>query len=151
MQVKFEFVSYNETLDIFELDETAYFLELDDEHSKTYEILKEEDLHLYNWLQESEFFLNWLKDEVYPNSIGKKVAISDIDDISFRRFFFFKLTSGDIHYKYFKNLFGIIEESDWQDREDVGREILERLSSKRKKLVIELIETDLELENDKEA
>ena len=154
MQVKFEFVSYDEELDKFELDEKSYLLELDDEQAKTYELLKDVDLHLYNWFKEADFFINWMKEEVYPDSIGKKFAICDIDDISFRRFFFFKVTSGDIHYEYFMKLFKIVEESDWQDREDVGREILALLPAKRKTLLVELkedIEENLEEENDKQV
>jgi len=152
MQVKFQFVNYNEELNTFALDEAVYTLELDEEQSKTYELLKDVDLHLYNWFQEADFFLNWIKEEVYPDSIGKKIAVCDIDAISLRRFYFFKVTSGDIHYEYFKKLFDIIEESDWQDREDVGRTILERLLIRRKKLVIELkediLETDIEAKNE---
>ena len=154
MQVKFEFVSYNEELDIFELDENNYLLELDEEQTKTYELLKDVDLHLYNWFKESDFFTKWIKEEVYPGSVGKKFAICDINDISFRRFFFFKVTSGDIHYEYFMKLFKIIEESDWQDREDVGREILTLLPAKRKNLLMELkeeVEENLEEEDESQA
>ena len=154
MQVKFELVTYDEELDKFELDENVYLLELNENQTKTYELLKDVDLHLYNWFKESDFFLQWIKEKVYTDSIGKKFAICDIDDKSFRRFYFFKLTSGDIHYEYFKKLFNIIEESEWQDREDVGRDILKYLPAKRKELVIELkkdSEDDLELENDKQA
>ena len=148
MQVKFEFVTYNEELDTFELDENIYLFELNDEQAKTYNLLKDVDLHLYNWFKEADLFQNWIKEEVYPDSIGKKIAICDIDDLSFRRFYFFKLTSGDIHYEYFKKLFDIFEESDWQDREDVGRKILEQLPAKRQELIIELKE---ESENNLES
>jgi hypothetical protein len=154
MQVKFELVTYDEESDKFELDETVYLLELDDEQTETYEFLKDGDLPLYDWFKQADFFLNWVKEEVYPDSIGKKFAICDINDISFRRFFFFKVTSGDIHYEYFMKLFDILEESDWKDREVVGEEILEKLSDKRKELVIELeenIEENLEVENDTQA
>ena len=154
MQVKFEFVTYNEELDTFELDENTYLLELNDEQTKTYNLLKDVDLHLYNWFRESDLFQNWIKEEVYPDSIGKKIAICDIDDISFRRFYFFKVTSGDIHYEYFKKLFDIFEESDWQDREHVGIKILEQLPSKRKELIIELkeqSEDNLETDDDTKA
>jgi len=154
MQVKFELVTYDEELDKFELDENIYTLELDDEQTKTYNLFKEVDLHLYNWFKESDFFLSWIKEEVYADSIGKKFAICDIDDISFRRFYFFKVTSGDVHYDYFKKLFNLLEESDWQDREDIGRKILEQLPAKRQELVIELteeVEDDLELDNDTKA
>lgn len=144
MQVKFQLVTYDEELDKFELDENVYPLELDDEQSETYELLKHVDLHLYDWFQKSDFFLNWIKEEVYPESIGKKFAICDINDKSFRRFYFFKLTSGDVHYEYFKKLFGIFEESEWQDREDVGREILKDLMVKRQELIIELKEEVVE-------
>ena len=142
MQVKFELVTYNEELDSFELDENVYLLELDEEQIQTYNLLKEVDLHLYNWFQKADFFLNWIKEEVYPDSIGKKFAICDIDDKSFRRFFFFKVTSGDIHYEYFKKLFDIIEESDWQDREQIGNQILKQLKVKRMELLMELTEDD---------
>jgi len=138
MQLKFEFVIHDENLDTFEPDENIYLLELDDEQAQTYNLLKDTDLHLYNWFQESEFFLNWLREEVYPDNKGKKIAISVVDDIMFLRFFFFKVTSGDIHYEYFKELFNIYDESDWQDREDIGREILEHLVVKRKELIIDL-------------
>ena len=154
MQVKIQLAIYDKELDKFELDENSYLLVLDEEQAQTYSLLKDVDLHLYNWFKESDFFMNWIKEEVYPESIGKKFAICDINDISFRRFYFFKLTSGDAHYLYFKSLFSIFEESDWQDREDVGREILVKLASKRKELVMELkedIEENSEVDDDKQA
>jgi len=140
MHVKFEFVIYDEALDTFELDKNIYSYELNDEQTQTYDLFKNTDLHLYNWFKESEFFLNWIKEDVYPDSIGKKIAICDINEISFRRYYFFKVTSADTHYDYFKKLFSIIEESDWQDREEVGEEILEHLAVKRQELIIELKE-----------
>jgi len=138
MQVKFELVNYDEENDTFTLDENIYSLELTNEQEETYDLLKSTDLHLYNWFKESDFFINWIKNEVYPNSIGKKFAINSIDDIGFYRFYFFKVTSSDSHYDYFKKLFDIHEESHWQDREDVGEEILKALSFKKQELVIEL-------------
>ncbi len=144
MQLKFEFVIYDEALDTFELDENIYLYELDDEQAQTYNLFKNTDLHLYSWLKESEFFLNWIKEEVYRDSIGKKIAICDINDISFRRYYFFKVTSADTHYDYFKKLFDIYHEVDWQDREEVGAEILERLKIKRQELIIELKEDEAE-------
>ena len=66
----------------------------------------------------------------------------------FLRYYFFKVTSGDIHYDYFKKLFNILDESEWQDREDIGEEILEHLTVKRQELIIDLTEhedADLEL------
>jgi len=140
MQLKFEFVIYDETLDKFELDEHIYSYELNDEQAQTYDLFKNTDLHLYNWLKESDLFLNWIKEEIYPNSIGKKIAICDINDISFRRFYFFKVTSADTHYDYFKKLFNIYHATDWQDREEIGEEILEHLSAKQQELIIELKE-----------
>ncbi|WP_373004487.1 hypothetical protein [Sulfurimonas sp.] len=147
MQVKFEFAIYDETLDKFELDENIYSYELDDEQAVSYDLLKSTDLHLYNWFKESEFFPNWIKEEVYPDMIGKKVAVCDINDISFRRYYFFKVTSADTHYDYFKKLFDIYHEIDWQDREEVGKEILERLKVKRQELIIELKEDVVEDED----
>ena len=144
MQVKFEFVIYDDALDTFELDEKTYSYELNDEQAKTYELLKEVDLHLYNWFKESELFLQWIKEEVYPESLGKKIAICDIDDVSFRRYYFFKVTSGDVHYEYFKKLFDIYHATDWQDREDIGEEILEQLKTKRQELIFELKEDVVE-------
>jgi hypothetical protein len=144
MQVKFEFVIYDEALDKFELDENVYLFELDEEQVETYNLFKNTDLHLYNWFKESEFFLNWIKEEIYPDSIGKKIAICDINDISFRRYYFFKVTSADTHYDYFKKLFNIYHATDWQDREEVGEEILENLMVKRQELIIELEEDVLE-------
>jgi len=138
MQIKFELVTYDEELDKFELDETMYQMELSDEDAQTYELLKSSDQALYNWLQESDFFLKYIKEEVYQNNENKKFAISDINGTSFRRFYFFKVTSSDSHYEYFKKLFNIHEESDWQDREDIGEEILQYLSTKRKELILEL-------------
>ena len=137
MQVNFQLVSYNEELDTFELDENIYPLELDEEQSETYALLKHVDLHLYNWFQKSEFFLNWVKEEVYTEDVDKKFAICDINNISFRRYYFFKPSSGDVHYEYFKKMFDIFEEADWQDREDVGRAILQQLKVKRQELVME--------------
>jgi hypothetical protein len=147
MQVKFEFVIYDEVNDKFEPDEKIYLLELNDEQVKTYDLLKDDDLHLYNWFQKSDFFLNWLREEVYPNSRDKKLAISVINNILFLRFYFFKVTSGDIHYEYFKKLFNILDESDWQDREDIGLEILEHLVVKREELIIDIKEQDLDHED----
>ena len=140
MQVKFEFATYDDTLKVFELDEKIYSFELNDEQAQTYELLKSGDLHLYNWFKESEFFLNWIKEEVYPDRIGQKIVICDIDAISFRGFHFFKITSSDKYYEYFKKLFDIYHEEDWQDREEVGTDILERLVIKRQELIIELKE-----------
>ena len=142
MKIEFELAKYDDVLDKFELDETIYQIELSDEDAQTYELLKSSDLNLYNWFKESEFFLNYIREEVYPNSESKKFVICDINDISFRRFYFFKVTSGDSHYAYFKELFNIFEESDWQDREEIGREILEKLLVKRQELLIELKEDE---------
>ncbi len=144
MQIKFEFVIYDETKDSFELDEKTYSFELNDEQMQSYEFFKETDLHLYNWFRESDTFMSWIKEEVYPDSVGKKIAICDINDISFRRFYFFKVTSGDSHYEYFKKLFDIYHALDWQDREEVGEEILEHLKVKRQELIIELKEDVVE-------
>jgi hypothetical protein len=138
MHIEFELVTYDETLDTFALDETMYKIELSDEEAQSYELFKSSDLNLYNWLKESAFFLDYLREEVYPDSEGKKIAISDINGTTFRRFFFFKVTSGDSHYEYFKNLFNILEESDWQDREEIGDEILMHLMRKRQELIIDL-------------
>ena len=138
MQLEFELVTYNEELDKFELDEMIYQVELSKDDEETYHLLKDSDLHLYNWLKESDFFTKYIKEEVYPDSENKKIAISDINGISYRRFYFFKVTSGDSHYDYFKELSNIHEESDWQDREDVGEEILQHLSTKRKELILNL-------------
>jgi len=148
MQVKFEFAIYDEALDKFELDENIYSYELDDEQAETYKLFKDVDLHLYNWFLESDFFQSWIKEDVYPDSIGKKIAICDINDISFRRYYFFKVTSADTHYEYFKKLFDIYHEEDWQDREEIGAEILEKLAEKRKELIIELKEDIIEDEDD---
>ena len=144
MQVKFEFVIYDDALEKFELDDKVYLFELDEEQILTYNLLKDTDLHLYNWFKESDFFLNWIKEKIYPESIGKKIAICDINDISFRRYYFFKVTSADTHYDYFKKLFDIYHATDWQDREDVGKEILEHLAVKQQELIIELKEDAIE-------
>jgi len=144
MQVKFEFAIYDEALEKFELDEKSYSYELVEDQAKTYGLLKNVDSHLYNWFKESELFLNWIKEEVYPNELGKKIVISDINDISFRRYFFFKVTSADVHYDYFKKLFDIHHEIDWQDREEVGKEILENLIIKRQEFIIELKDDPIE-------
>ena len=138
MKLNFELVTYNKELNKFELDENKYQVEIDEEEAKTYELLKDSDLSLYNWFRESDFFKNYMKEEVCQDSENKKFAISDIDGVSYRRFYFFKVTSGDSHYEYFKKLFDIHEESDWQDREDIGEEILQYLSTKRKELILEL-------------
>ena len=138
MQINFELVTYDDESDRFELDENVYQLELDEEAAETYERLKSSDLRLYKWLKESDFFLKYIAEEVYPDSENKKFAISDINGTSYRRFYFFKVTSGDSHYEYFKRLFKIHEESEWQDREDVGEEILQHLSTKKRDLILEL-------------
>jgi len=138
MQINFELVTYDDELDSFELDENIYQLEIEGEDAEAYERVKSSDLKLYQWLKESEFFLKYIAEEVYPDSENKKFAISDINGISYRRFYFFKVTSGDSHYEYFKRLFKIHEESEWQDREDVGEEILEHLSTKKRDLILEL-------------
>lgn len=140
MQIKFEFTIYNEALDKFELDEREHLFELDDEQTQTYNLLKDSDLNLYNLFKESKYITNWIKEEIYPDSIGKKIAIRQINDIDYTRFYFFKITSSDAHYDYFKKLFNIHHELDWQDREEVGKEILENLMTKRQELIIELKE-----------
>ena len=150
MQLKFELVTYDEALNKFDLDENVYEMELSEEDAQTYELLKSSDLSLYNWLRDADFFLKHIKEEVYPDAQNKKIAICDLNDISFRRFYFFKVTSGESHYDYFKNLFTIYEESEWQDREDVGRAILEQLLIKRQELIIELKE-DETVESDKKV
>ena len=141
MQIEFELVTYDEELDKFNLDETMYQMEISDEAAQTYELLKSSDLNLYNWLKESDFFIKHIREEVYPDGDHKKVAISDINGTTYRRFYFFKVTSGDSHYEYFKKLFTIYEESDWQDREEVGEEILKHLVVKRQDLIIDLNES----------
>ena len=143
MQLEFELVTYDEALDKFDLDETMYQIEISDEEAQTYELLKSSDMNLYNWLKESDSFIKYVKEEIYPDGEHKKIAISDINGTTFRRFYFFKVTSGDSHYDYFKKLFTIYEESDWQDREEVGAEILEHLSVKRQDLLIDLEENEI--------
>jgi len=138
MQMKFELVTYDEKQKSFELDENSYQVELNDEEAKKYNLLKSSELDLYSWLKKADFFLKYIKEEVCQGDETKKFAISDINGVSFVRFYFFKVTSGDTHYEYFKKLFNIHEESEWQDREDVGEEILEHLASKQKELIIEL-------------
>ena len=142
MQIEFELVTYDDQLDKFDLDETMYQMEINDEEAQTYELLKSSDLNLYNWLKESDSFIKYVKEEVYPDSNNRKIAISDINGTTFRRFYFFKVTSADSHYEYFKKLFDILEESDWQDREEVGEEILKHLMVKRQDLIIDLKEND---------
>ena len=138
MQIKFGLVHYDEENDRFELDEKSHQIELNDQESEKYRLLKSSDLDLYHWLKETDSFLKYIKEEVCQEDENKKFAISDIDDVSYRRFYFFKLTSGDSHYEYFKKLFNIHDESDWQDREDIGEEILQYLSTKRKEFIFEL-------------
>ena len=138
MQIKFKLVTCDDKLDCFEIDENSYQIELNDEEAKEYEVLKSSDLGLYHWLKKSDSFLKYMNEEVYQDSENKKFAISDINDTSYIRFYFFKVTSGDGHYEYFKKLFNIHEEADWQDREDIGEEILQYLSTKRKELILNL-------------
>ena len=142
MQLEFELVTYDEALDKFDLDETMYQIEISDEEAQTYEILKSSDMNLYNWLKESESFIKYIREEIYPDGKHTKVAISDINGTTFRRFYFFKVTSADSHYEYFKNLFTIYEESDWQDREEIGEEILVNLVVKRQDMLIDLEEIE---------
>jgi len=142
MQLEFELVTYDEELDKFDLDETMYQIEISDEDAQTYELLKSSDMNLYNWLKESESFIKHIREIVYPDSEHKKISISDINGTAFRRFYFFKVTSGDSHYDYFKKLFYILEESDWQDREEIGEEILEHLMVKRQDMIIDLEENE---------
>lgn len=143
MQIEFELSIYNEELDKFDLDETMYRMDISDEEAQTYELLKSSDFNLYNWLKESDFFLKYVKEEVYPEGEHRKIVISDINGTTFRRFFFFKVTSSDSHYEYFKKLFNIFQESDWQDREEVGEQILEQLVIKRQDMIIDLEENEI--------
>ena len=149
MKIEFELVGYDDELDTFELDETIHQLEISDEDAQSYELFKSSDMNLYNWFKASDFFLNYVNEKIYPDSKYSKIAISDINGITFRRFYFFKVTSGDSHYEYFKKLFNILEESDWQDREEIGEEILEHLMVKRQGLIIDLAEYNT-VENDAE-
>ena len=148
MTIKLEFAIYDDTLDAFSLDETIYTYELNEDQAKTYELFKSEELHLYNWFTESQSFQTWLKEEVYVDKDISKVAICDIDEISFRRFYFFKVTSGDVHYEYFKELFEIFHETDWQDREEVGEKILLELQTKRQEFIIDLSEKNVDAESE---
>jgi len=143
MQLEFELVTYDEALDTFNLDETMYQIEISDEEAQTYELLKSSDMNLYNWLKESDSFIKYVREEIYPEGDHRKIAISDINGTTFRRFYFFKVTSSDSHYDYFKKLFTIYEESDWQDREEIGAEILEHLMVKRLDLLIDLEENEI--------
>lgn len=143
MQLEFELVTYDEALDKFDLDETMYQMKISDEDAQTYELLKSSDLNLYNWLKEADFFKKHVSEQVYPDGDHKKIAISDINGTTYRRFYFFKVTSSDSHYEYFKKLFTIYEESDWQDREEIGEEILGHLMIQRQDLIIDLEENDI--------
>lgn len=147
MQIEFELVTYDEDLDKFDLDETIHKMDISDEEAQTYELLKSSELNLYNWLKESDSFNQYLKDEIYTDGKYRKVAISDINGTTYRRFYFFKVTSSDTHYEYFKKFFNIFEESDWQDREEIGEEILRHLLVKRQDLIIELTEQNIEDNN----
>jgi len=138
MQITFELVIYNEEADSFEQDKNSYQIELNEEELKSYELYKDSDIDLYNWFRDLDTFIAYMQEEVYKEDENKIFAISDINGASFIRFYFFKVTSGDSHYEYFKKLFNIHEEPDWQDREDVGVEILEHLSVKQKELMLEL-------------
>ena len=40
-----------------------------------------------------------IREEVYPDGGHRKIAISDINGTTFRRFYFFKVTSADSHYE----------------------------------------------------
>ncbi|CAA6813374.1 MAG: Unknown protein [uncultured Sulfurovum sp.] len=138
MKLEFELVTYDEALDKFDLDETMYQIDISEEDAQTYELLKSSDLSLYNWLRESDFFISHICEKVYPDNKDMKIAISGINGIDYRKFYFFKVTSADRFYEYFKKLFNIYEESDWQDREVIGEEILEHLAVKRQELLIDL-------------
>jgi len=138
MQIIFELVIYNEAKNSFEQDKNTYQVELDKDEIESYRLYKNSDMKLYTWFRGTNSFITYMQEEVYPNSEDKTFAISDINGASFIRFYFFKITSGDSHYEYFKKLFNIYEETEWQDREDVGSEILEHLSVKQKELILEL-------------
>jgi hypothetical protein len=144
MKIEFELVTYDDTVDKFELDEAIYSIEINEDDAQTYEILKDSDMSLYNWLKESDSFVSFLANKLYADGVQRKIAISDINGKSYRRFYFFKVSSGDSHYDYFKKFFNIFEESDWQDREEIGSEILEHLIVKRQDLIIELDENMME-------
>jgi hypothetical protein len=139
MQINFEFAIYNDELNSYELEGKVHQVALNDKETKEYNLLKDSHLDLYHWFKESNAFINYMNEEVYQGYRSKKFAICDINDISFRRFYFFKVTSADTHYEYFKDLFNIFEESDWQDREDVAEEILQHLSVKKEELIIKLV------------
>ncbi|MDQ7047287.1 MAG: hypothetical protein Q9M39_06595 [Sulfurovum sp.] len=138
MQLEFELVTYDEALDRFNLDETIHQIEISDEEAQTYELLKSSDMNLYNWLKESDFFIKYVRENIYTDGEDRKIAISDINGTTFRRFYFFKVTSSDSHYEYFKKLFTIYEESDWQDREEIGADIVTHLLVKRQDMIIDL-------------
>ncbi|MEA1880710.1 MAG: hypothetical protein U9N11_08710 [Campylobacterota bacterium] len=140
MKLEFELVTYDEALDKFDLDDRMHEIDISEEDAQTYELLKSSDLSLYNWLRESDFFKNYICEKIYPEKEQTKIAISDINGIDYRKFYFFKVTSADKFYAYFKKLFNIYEESDWQDREEIGEEILVHLAEKRQELLIDLSE-----------
>ena len=137
MQITFELVIYNAEKNNFEQDKNTYEIELTEEEVESYTLHKDSDMSLYAWFRDTDSFVTYMQEEVYLEAEDKTFAISDINGSSFIRFYFFKITSGDTHYEYFKKLFKIFEESDWQDREDIGEEILEYLSVKQKELMLE--------------
>ena len=138
MQITFELVTYNKELKCFEQDDKVHRIELSEEEAEAYALHKNSDMSLYTWFRDLVSFVTYMQEEVYPDNEDKIFAISDINGTSFIRFYFFKVTSGDSHYEYFKKLFNIYEESEWQDREDVGYEILEHLSVKQEELMLDL-------------
>lgn len=138
MQITFELVTYNEEQNSFEQDKNTYQIVLNEEEVESYTLHKDSDMELYAWFRDTESFITYMQEEVYPNNEDKIFAISDINGATYIRFYFFKVTSGDSHYEYFKKLFNIYEESEWQDREDVGYEILEHLSVKQEELILDL-------------
>lgn len=150
MNFKIKFVIFSEDQKKFIKDDNEYIFELDEEFEESYTTLEKNDKNIYNFFKNEKSFLKWIKEEVYPDYESAEIGISFIDDISYLRFWFFKVESGDAHYEYFMDYFSIFYDDLYDSRAGIGEEIVEKLKIERKGMVINLdsivIEEEIEVE-----
>lgn len=150
MNVKVKFVIFNEIENKFVKNDEEFTFELDEELENQYKTLKKSDKNIYNFFKNSQLFLKWIKEELFVDGNVKKVGISAIGDVSFLRFWFFKIESSQAHYDYFTNYFDIYVDVLFESRDSIGENILSHLKQESPKMIIDLEQIVLEDETTKE-
>jgi hypothetical protein len=151
MNFKIKFVIFNDEEKKFVKDDNEYIFELDEELEESYGKIKKSDKEIYSFFKNDKSFLRWIKEEVYADQDIKEIGISMIGDISYLRFWFFKVESSDTHYEYFSEYFDIFFDDLYHSRSDIGNEILDNLVKERKNMTIDVSSIVVEEESEEEA